>query len=356
MINFNAPINRTTGYGITSTNIWQLLRDRTEIALYPIGQGIDCDPELQDLVKKDFENTMGTDLKKNDCFKIWHQHDLAPRFGNGKYSALTFFELDTFQKNEVASLHHPDQVFVASEWGKEVVANHGISKDNIHVTPLGVNLNIFNPDLFKEQEKEESKYVFINIGKWEIRKGHDLLVNIFNEAFSEKDNVELWMINHNPFLNQDQTLQWHKLYKESKLGDKIKIFPRIEKHVDLASVIDQADCGIYLSRGEGWNNEVMETMAMNKPVILTNYSAHTEYANSENSYLVQTSETEKAQDGIWFHGQGNWATLGVDQIEQSINHMRNVYKNNIRTNANGLKTAEKYTWQNTVDQISKYVL
>ena len=126
--------------------------------------------------------------------------------------------------------------------------------------------------------------------------------------------------------------------------------------MDLASVIDQADCGIYLSRGEGWNNEVMETMAMNKPVILTNYSAHTEYANSENSYLVQTSETEKAQDGIWFHGQGNWATLGVDQIEQSINHMRNVYKNNIRTNANGLKTAEKYTWQNTVDQISKYVL
>ena len=40
MINLNAPINTTTGYGITSTNVWRLLREKTDIALFPIGGNI----------------------------------------------------------------------------------------------------------------------------------------------------------------------------------------------------------------------------------------------------------------------------------------------------------------------------
>ena len=51
----------------------------------------------------------------------------------------------------------------------------------------------------------------------------------------------------------------------------------------------------------------METMALNKPVILTNYSAHTQYSTKDNSYLVDVDSTEAANDGIWFKGQGNWA-------------------------------------------------
>lgn len=356
MINFNSPINTTTGYGITATNIWKLLREKTDVALFPIG-GVNIEtPDIQPPVQKDIENSFGN-TKHNDCLKIWHQHDLFNRIGGGKYSALTFFELDTFQRNEVASLNQPDKLFVASSWGKRVVESHGVPADNIKVTPLGVDLDVFNSKNFVDEadKKDNNKYVFINIGKWEIRKGHDMLINVFNEAFTKDDNVELWMINDNPFLNPQQTTQWHKVYKESKLGDKIHILPRIKTHKELASIIDKADCGVYISRAEGWNNEIMETMALNKPVIVTNYSAHTEYATPHNSYLIDIDQTEVANDGIWFKGQGNWAKLGIPQIEQTIEHMRYVYKNNIRDNPNGLKTAQKYTWQNTADLIWKYM-
>ena len=37
MINFLAPINNTTGYGITSTNIWKNIRKKTDISVYPVG-------------------------------------------------------------------------------------------------------------------------------------------------------------------------------------------------------------------------------------------------------------------------------------------------------------------------------
>ena len=356
MINLNAPINTTTGYGITSTNIWKLLREKTEVALFPIGGNINVETkDLEPIIHNDVGNSFKPSCKHNPNLKIWHQHDLFNRIGSGNYSALTFFELDTLNASEVASLNHPDKVFVSSSWAKTILENHNIPSGDIKVVPLGVNLDIFNPANFKTEDKPKDKYVFINVGKWEIRKGHDLLVNIFNEAFTEQDNVELWMINHNPFLNEQQTRQWQQVYKTSKLGNKIRIFPRINTHLELASVMNNADCGIYLSRGEGWNNEVMETMALNKPVILTDYSAHTQYSTKHNSYLVDVDSTEAANDGIWFKGQGNWAKLGIPQIEQSIEYMRKVYKENIRTNPNGLKTAQKHTWQNTTDLIWKYM-
>lgn len=362
MINLNAPINTTTGYGITSTNVWRLLREKTDIALFPIGGNINLESrDLESITQNDVNNSFVPVCKSNPCLKIWHQHDLFNRIGGGKYSALTFFELDSLQPNEVASLNHPDKILVASGWAKTILENHGIPSENIGIVPLGVDLSVFNPENLKkatvnpELESNGDKYVFINVGKWEVRKGHDLLVNVFNEAFTEKDNVELWMVNDNPFLNQQQINQWHQVYKSSKLGNKIKIFPRLNSHIELAAVMNKADCGIYLSRGEGWNNEVMETMALNKPVILTSYSAHTQYSTPHNSYLIDIDSTEPANDGIWFKGQGNWAKVGIPQIEQAIEYMREVKNNNIRTNKNGLKTAQKYTWQNTADTIWKYM-
>ena len=94
-------------------------------------------------------------------------------------------------------------------------------------------------------------------------------------------------------------------------------------------------------------------MAMNKPIILTNYSAHTEYANKDNSYLIDIKEEDLAIDNIWFHGTGSWAKIDIDQIEQGINHMRYVYNNNIKDNALGLLTAKNYTWDKTANIIIK---
>lgn len=345
MINFCAPINNTTGYGITSTNIWRELRKLTNVSLFPIG-GISIeDKKLEQDIINDVSNAMDGLSKDKPCLKIWHANDLFNRIGNNTYGALPFFELDTFKPPEVAALKHLDIVFTTCEWSKGVLIKNGIDENKIVICPLAVDHTVFNSgNIFNETKHT---YRFINIGKWEIRKSHDMLVHAFNEAFTEDDDVELYMINHNPFLNAEQTHNWRSLYYNSKLGRKIKIFDRIGTHAELAHLIGQADCGVYISRAEGWNNEILETMAMNKPVIATNYSAHTAYCTNENSYLVDITELEPAHDNIWFDGTGNWAKFGAEQIKQTVEHMRYVYKNQIRTNQNGLETSYRYTWANT---------
>lgn len=347
-LNLSCPIN-FTGYGITSFNIYKELRNKLDICLFPIGN-----PQLDTPV---FQNEIVTDISKQEnfsnetpCFKIWHQFDLASRIGKSKYAALTFFEIDKLKTREIRMINNLDTIFVASNWAKKILENNGITIP-IAVSPLGIDPSLFNNEINNTVKKDNNKYVFLNIGKWEIRKGHDILLEIFTQAFKDDDNVELWMLNHNPFLTQEENNVWATMYKNSKLGSKIKILPRIVSHADVAKLIALSDCGIFPARAEGWNNEVPEFFALNKPVILTNYSAHTEYADSNNSYLINIDDTTPAIDNKFFDGFGNWADFGDNQIEQTVEHMRFVYKNNIRTNPAGLITAKNLTWANTADII-----
>jgi glycosyltransferase involved in cell wall biosynthesis len=117
------------------------------------------------------------------------------------------------------------------------------------------------------------------------------------------------------------------------------------------------DCGVFPSRGEGWNLEALELMACGKHVIVTDYSAHTEFCTKDNANLVTITEKELAFDNKWFHGQGNWAKIGEPQIEQTANYMKDFHVNNKRSEINhrGIETALEFSWDNTARKILENV-
>ena len=347
-ININCPIN-TTGYGITSQNIVKAINKQgIDISLFPIGSSVEVNSQTDyDLI---------TDLCKNSytfgynapCLKIWHQFDLASKIGNGDYYTFPFFEIDKITSLEQHHLNYSDYIFVASHWAKQVLKNNNITKP-IYVAPLGVDLSIFSPR--PKIKIQKNNYVFFHIGKWEIRKSQDFLIQVFNAAFSNSDNVELHLLPNNGSISEKELKHWLGIVESSPLKDKIKIHDRFPTQYLLAEFIDSCDCGVFLSRAEGWNNEIIESMAMNKPIIATNYSAHTEYLNDNNSFMVDIETTEPANDGKWFNGFGNWAKLGQKEFEQAIDYMRHVYYNNICTNPHGISTAKHYVWDNTANII-----
>ena len=120
--------------------------------------------------------------------------------------------------------------------------------------------------------------------------------------FNEDDKVELWMLCDNPFYTEDENFKWERLYRTSKLGDKIKIIPRQQMQEDVYNIMMQADCGVFPARAEGWNLDLLEMMSCGKQTIATNYSAHTEFCNEDNCMLVETTEMVDAEDGKWFRG------------------------------------------------------
>jgi glycosyltransferase involved in cell wall biosynthesis len=352
-ININCPIGKT-GYGITSWNICkQLHLMDVEVSLFPIGNNIELNGEEEKpIVQKMFANAELFDPSA-PCLKVWHQYDLANRIGGGDYYSFPFFELDTFSKKEVHHMNTCDYMFTTCDWAKRILRNNDVDIP-ITIAPLGVDTNIFR--IPNKIRLDNGKYVFAHIGKWEARKAQDFLLKAFETAFDINDNVELWLLPHNPFLKEEELQVWINLVANNKLKDKIKIYNRLPTQYHLADFIYHTDCGIFLSRAEGWNNEILEFMAMNKPIIATNYSAHTEYCNDKNSFLVDIDDIEVANDGKWFNGTGKWAKLADNELDQTVNFMRHVYSNSIMTNPDGVNSANKYSWTNTTKIIHETLL
>lgn len=347
-----APLNNL-GYGVASRNILKELVKFEDIYYFPIGKQ-SLLPEDTQLSEKLINGPHSLHNRKDATLKIWHQNDLHSRIGCGLYMAMPFFELDTFNDVELSSLSMPDVILVTSEWAKQVVIDHASKINPLHVhvevVPLGVDADIFTP----KTSFDDNKCIFLNIGKWEIRKGHDVLIEMFQRAFQKDEPVELWMMPTNPFINGNQVKEWTNMYSDNR----VKILPTVESHKDVAALIAQTTCGIFPSRAEGWNLSILEMMAMGRRVILTNYSAHTEYANKDNSLLIDVTDKEDAVDGIWFHGQGKWAKIDEPQIEQAVSHLRTVFdawnsteRQNKLFNSAGIETAKFFSWHNTAKRI-----
>jgi len=340
------PINQM-GYGVAGTNILFELDKLVQVDLFPIGGVEITDKKIEDVFNRTNAN-FATDFS-SPTVKIWHQHQLIDRIGRGKYFGFPIFELDNFSTPELFSLSTPDEHIVCSQWAKTVLEQ--FVKQKVSVVPLGIDTDIFFPG----SDKHTGTYRFFTIGKWEIRKAHDVIVECFNRAFEHHDDVELHMVCHNPFLNEQQVRSWIDVCEDCDLHEKVFIHPRANTHQDIGDFIRRMDCGVFPAKAEGWNLELLESMACGKSVIATNYSAHTEFCNKDNSYLVEIDDVEPAYDGIWFDGnKGNWAYIGESQKEQIIEHMRYCYKNRPYNNE-GIATGRSFTWENSAKKLLEII-
>lgn len=348
--NITGPWN-SLGYGqVTKNVIMTSLKNGHEIAFFPIGMQPDIEQQTEiPLIQYCISQQDAYD-KNAPSVRIWHDFDLAQHVGKGKQIVFTIFELNKFIPRSIHHLKQQDAIAVCSEWGKKIILENDIQVPTF-VVPLGVDLNIFKP----KPKQTNTPYTFITIGKFSLNKGHDFLIEAFNTAFEQKDNVELHLMTFNPFLEQEQLADkkkfWLNKLSNSKLANKIKLLERVKTQAEVAQNINNADCGVFPSRGEGWNLELLECMACNKPVIATNYSGHTQFINKENSMLIDINGLEDAFDGIWFNGQGQWASLEEPQLEQTVEFMRNAYNNCLSENPAGLETAKKFNWNNTVQSL-----
>ena len=368
-INLMAPINRL-GYGVVgSYTLKSLMQLGHNVSLFVIGNAELTNPQDGYLIQKAVNNQHIFD-NNAPCIKIWHQFAMAERIGKGKMYGFPIFELDKFNPLEKRNLKSVNEVFVTSKWAQRVVLNNiiEIGEHEIHVVPLGVDSTIFNKNIQSavevlnpdEAKQKSTTCNFFNAGKWEVRKGHDILIECFKRVFSVDDNVHLFMLSHNPFYSTEENQKWENLYKYNELGEKVTILQPVNTHQDVAQVMSQMDCGVFPSRAEGWNLELLEMMALGKPVIATNYSAHTEFCNNDNCTLIDIDETQLAHDGRWFTGQGNWAKLGPKQLDKLCEAMYNTYvqwkKNNLGLDVYGISIAEQCSWKNTAQHIESVLV
>jgi glycosyltransferase involved in cell wall biosynthesis len=262
---------------------------------------------------------------------------------------MTFFELDTLVAGEIQQLNSLDHLFVPSKWAADIVNKY--CKVAVSVAPLGVDTEIFYPGYTGTKPKDICR--FLNVGKLEVRKGHDVISNIFTSTFPESSPVELWLMVENPFLSEIEYRKWSR-YLCSK-DKRIRMIPRRNEQEELALYMNSVDFGFFPSRAEGWNLDMLEMMACGKPCITTRYSAHTEFCNDDNSFLADIDGLEPATDGKWFFGTGNWAKLNEQNLS---NCLRKAYDMWLTTHYeyetmcyNATDTGQLFSWKKTAEKI-----
>lgn len=350
------------GYGHCCFNIAKALDKLShEISYFPIGtpqltSGLQTD---YDLVSKWLRAAETFDYLA-PCLNVWHENQTATHIGYGPHNFLAFFESDTLDPVRKHQMGFPDRIIAPSKWAKEVLEKNGITKQ-IVVVPMGVDETVFKYE--ENTSVEEYPTRFLCIGKKEVRKGHDTLIEAFNAAFSESDNVQLTMMWANHFLNETENEQWNATYKQSKLGSKIRLHNTTKTDKEYLQTLKDADCCVFPSRSEGFGMPILQSICLGKPVITTNYSAMTEFCTNSNSMLIEVDELEAAYDGKWFHGTGSWAKYGKSQMDQLVAYLRLVHRANMEGRLNSVvgqdflgecdKTRRAFSWEQTAIKLQE---
>lgn len=357
IFNLTCPITLSTSYGSVAYNIYTNQDFKGCVFGASEKQGVNAS-----VITREMSERLGSNIKVKNFqqhltpkqeytswpnIKIYHASQLEMP---GKHRiGWPIFELETFSTKEKYSIASCDELFVCSNWAKQCVEENLGYNIQTSVVPLGVDTNLFCVD---ETPSTYEKFTFLSCGKWEIRKGHDLLVEAFNEAFSLEENVRLIMVMSNQFRPQHVSIKADE-YSRTPLGEKILpvVWPLSTEQ--LVGVMQNSDCGVFPSCAEGWNMPVLEMMSCGKPVIVSNNTAHSEYCTSENSHLIDTTGPVVANDGYWFNGEGFWRPPVKEHL---VSLMRQVFEQGKNQfNLSGRETAERFSWQNTFDRIKSLV-
>lgn len=186
-----------------------------------------------------------------------------------------------------------DEVWCYTRYVRECYEDAGVAADKLKVVPLGVDLASFNLS-GKTIALPEAGCTFLFVGGTIPRKGIDVLLQGYVEAFSHRDDVLLVV---KGFGSQS-------FYKGSGITDLVEALERarpvaprllyIENDMtdsDLAALYRSCDVLVHPYRGEGYGLPVAEALACGKPVITTRGGSTDDFVPADASWQVAATRT-----------------------------------------------------------------
>lgn len=342
-INVHGYITHNTSYGIVTLNLIKELEAlEREPFVFPSAGGIDAG---EFYISKSVERSSGICDLRAPCLNVNHQYLMERSIGKGPRVGLTIFEMDRLTEYEVNQLNSLDLLIVCSKWAEEVCRKSGVLC-RIKIAQLGYDPEIFLPFT------QPTKCIFISIGKWEVRKDQDGIINAFNAAFSN-ENVELWMSMDNPFLPKEFLNAKISEYKQ-KLGNKLTILPRLRTQKEIAQIINHSYCYMSNSKAEGANLPLLESLACGKFAISPSWSGETEY--TKGCFITEHTGTEIARDGKWFGvnpkmNMGHWCIPSQDSLIENMRLAYKKFQNGDLINEAGIHHVSQFTIKSTAEKV-----
>lgn len=181
-----------------------------------------------------------------------------------------------------------DAVITPSMWTGDKYLDAGLNPERLHVIPNGYDPTIFNPEPEESRFFDSKKFTFLFVGTHQSRKGLDILLNVWKDAFVRADNVQLFIkdtpqiYGHNNLLSQILNLQYHVdcgkiIYNSDLLSEK-----------DMANIYKNSKVVVHPYRGEGFGMHVQESVACGAFPIITSQGPTEEFIPQEIGFRINT--------------------------------------------------------------------
>jgi len=207
---------------------------------------------------------------------------------NGKLVVVQPWEFGSLPEKWVADLARADEAWVPSEYVRRVYIDSGVPSNKVFVVPNGADTNTFHPQAKPMKLPTIKKFKFLFVGGTIFRKGPDVLLKAYLEAFTATDDVCLVI----------KDFGGQSVYAGQTFEEKIRAAKELPNAPQILYLNDElppealpglytaCDCLVLPYRGEGYGLPAVEAMACGLPVMVTTGGATDDFVRDEFGFRI----------------------------------------------------------------------
>lgn len=349
----SCPVNDTSIGNVSVNILRELWRQKINVALFPVQNNIDL--SVYDKLDTDFKNWINlsaeTKFKKikkdTPSLQVWHINGSQQRLSTKSF-LYTFHETSKPTMSEVNICKVHEKVFFSSSYSRDLFRQAGAL--NAEHVPLGLDED------FKETSRLylENVVHFSLLGKFEKRKNTAAILRTWAKHFGNDPKFHLSCAVMNKFIPAEDLNNSIGQALNGEVYQNINFLPFIPSNSEYNTLLNSIDIDLTgLSGGEGWNLPAFNATCLGKWSCVLNCTSHKDWANNDNSILVEPNGTQSSEDGVFFKNggefnQGDFYTFDENQITTAL--VKAVSRNK-QKNIKGIELKDKFNYKNSVNSI-----
>ena len=353
---FNAPVNSVSFGQVAFGLLRESFNRGIESDFFAIGQvdlkSQEIDDELLSKITDVLTYSPSRHSRKDPCFKIWHLNG-ALESPSEKQTLLTFYETDKPTENEINAAKNNKTLF-SSQYAIDIFKDKGVECGYLPLYFDHFNFNVKNRKYFSDD-----RIVFNLCGKFEKRKHHARILDAWSRKYGGDNRFFLQCAIYNPFLTPEEN---DGVIHNSLRGNRysnIQILKPMGKNSLYNDFLNSGNIVIGMSGGEGWGLPEFHSIALGKHAVMLDAHSYKEFANEENSVLIQPEGKIDAYDGKFFienanFNQGQFYSWNEDDFIDGCEEAVKRFEAS-PVNEKGLDLQHKFTASNTLDKLINHL-
>lgn len=287
---------------------------------------------------------------------------------SGKWVVVRTWDFGPFPEPWVEKLNSEcDQLWVHSQWVRKQAIAGGMNPRRVRVVPLGIDPEIFAPQDSRQSLPTRKRFRFIFAGATVFRKGIDILLRAYRQAFTADDDVCLVIKDHARDVFY-KGISYHQEITDIQRDPgaaELVYLNRFLSPPALGSLYRACDVAVFPYRAEGFGIPILEAMACGVPPIVPHFGACLDFCTAESAFLMPVRRISLPVQGTFafntlgFHQEVHQVDFAEVPVSTLVKYMRQAYSMSPgalqrKADAAVERAHKHFTWADSTARILKH--